>query len=127
MNRKLTVHSEAEAEILQALTWYGERSRVAARAFVQELTSMVTLATRSPESWPRSYGNTRQIVFPRFLKLLITDLDMHEALGEINVAIDCLYDHSDFRSISREMFGTAIAGKLTTDKEAVLRHLGIKI
>ena len=62
MNRKLTVHSEAETEILQALTWYEERSRVAARAFVQELTSMVMLATRSPENWARSYGNTRQIV-----------------------------------------------------------------
>jgi len=66
MNRRLNVHSEAETEILQALTWYGERSRVAARAFVQELTNMVTLATRSPESWPQTYGNTRQIVFPRF-------------------------------------------------------------
>src|SRR5215204_176770 len=61
------------------------------------------------------------------LKLSITDLDMHEALGEINVAIDCLYEHSDFRSISREMFGTAIAGKLTTDKETLLRQLGLRI
>jgi hypothetical protein len=61
------------------------------------------------------------------LKLYITDLDMHEALGEINVALDCLYDHSDFRSISRELFGTAIEGKLTTDKEALLRQLGVRI
>ena len=73
MNRKLTVHSEAETEILQALTWYEERSRVAARAFVQELTSMVILATRSPESWARSYGNTRQIVFPRFPSILSSE------------------------------------------------------
>ena len=61
------------------------------------------------------------------LKRYIIDLDMHEALGEINVAIDCLYEHSDFRSISREMFGTAIEGKLTTDKESILRQLGLKI
>jgi hypothetical protein len=61
------------------------------------------------------------------LKQSIRDLDMHEALQEIELAIDCLYEYSDFRSISREMFGTAIAGKLTTDKETVLRHLGIKI
>ena len=52
---------------------------------------------------------------------------MHEALAEIQVAIDCLYEHSDFRSVSRELFETAIAVKLTTDKEAVLRHLGIRI
>ena len=61
------------------------------------------------------------------LKQCIRDLDMHEALQEIEVAIDCLYEHSDFRSISREMFGTAIAGKLTTDKETLLRQLGLRI
>jgi hypothetical protein len=61
------------------------------------------------------------------LKRLIRDLDMHEALREIDTAIDCLYEHSDFRSISRELFETAIAGKLTTDREAVLRHLGMRI
>src|SRR5215218_3347201 len=61
------------------------------------------------------------------LKQLIRDLDMHEALQEIEVALDCLYEHSDFRSISREMFGTAIAGKLTTDKETLLRQLGLRI
>jgi toxin ParE1/3/4 len=66
MIRDLIVHVEAEAEILQALTWYAERSRVAARAFVQELNSTVALASRSPESWPRSSANTRYIVFPRF-------------------------------------------------------------
>ena len=54
------------------------------------------------------------------LKLSIRDLDMHEALAEIGVAIDCLYEHSDFRSISRELFGIAIEGKLTTDREALL-------
>lgn len=66
MNRDIIVHIEAEAEILQALAWYAERSAVAARAFVQELSRMVVLAARAPETWPRSYGNTRHIVFPRF-------------------------------------------------------------
>ena len=61
------------------------------------------------------------------LKQCIRDLDMHEALEEIELALDCLYEHSDFRRISREMFGTAIAGKLTTDKETLLRQLGLRI
>jgi hypothetical protein len=61
------------------------------------------------------------------LKQLIRELDMHEALQEIEVALDCLYEHSDFRSISRELFGTAIQGKLTTDKETLLRQLGLRI
>ena len=66
MNREVILHSEAETEILQALEWYAERSAIAARAFVQELSSMVVLAARSPESWPKSAANTRRIVFPRY-------------------------------------------------------------
>jgi hypothetical protein len=61
------------------------------------------------------------------LKQSITDLKMLEAIEEIGVAIDCLYEHSDFRSISRALFGTAIAGKLSTDRERLLRQLGIEI
>jgi len=66
MIRGVILHTEAEEEIFQALAWYAERSAVAARAFVQELSSMVRLAVQSPESWPRGYGKTRHIVFPRF-------------------------------------------------------------
>ena len=66
MNHKIIFHTEAETEIFEALEWYAERSLLAARAFVQELTSMVVLADRSPETWPRGFGNTRRIVFPHF-------------------------------------------------------------
>ena len=60
------------------------------------------------------------------LKRLIDGLMKHQALAAIDRAIDHLYEHSDFRSVSREMFLTAIEGKLTTDKEEALRHLGVK-
>ena len=66
MNHTVVLHAEAEAEILEALEWYAERSLLAARAFVQEVTSMVVLAVRFPETWPRAVGNTRHIVFPHF-------------------------------------------------------------
>lgn len=66
MNRQIIVHSEAEIEILGALAWYQERSRLAARAFVQELTHVVRLAAQSPRTWPIRVGNTRRVVFPRF-------------------------------------------------------------
>ena len=87
------------------------------------------------ESWQIAFepyeGNPQAALSLGFLltelKRSIRDLDMHETLREIDAAIDCLYEHSDFRSVTRELFETAIAGKLTTDKEAVLRHLGIKI
>ena len=66
MNRQIILHSEAEAEILGALAWYQERSLLAARAFVQELTHVVRLAAQSPGTWPIDVGDTRRVVFPRF-------------------------------------------------------------
>jgi hypothetical protein len=59
------------------------------------------------------------------LKRRINDLDIHDALEGIDVAIDCLYDHSDFHSVGRGLFESAIEGKLTPDKEALLRQLGV--
>ena len=66
MTREVILHIEAEAEVLQALEWYAQRSAIAARAFVQELNRVLSLAVGSPETWPKSFGNTRRIVFPRF-------------------------------------------------------------
>ena len=43
MTREIVLHSEAEAEVIQALEWYAERSPVAARAFVQELNHVISL------------------------------------------------------------------------------------
>ena len=61
------------------------------------------------------------------LKQDIEGLRMHEALASLDRAIDCLFEHSEFRSVGREMFLTAIKGELTTDKEEMLRQLGIRI
>ena len=61
------------------------------------------------------------------LKQRINDLNMHDALEAINVAIDCLYSHSHFHGVGRELFESAIEGKLTSDKESLLRQLGVEI
>ena len=66
MIHTIVVHSDAETEILEALAWYAERSDLAARAFVQEMMSMVVMVDRSPQTWPKSFGNTRRIVFLHF-------------------------------------------------------------
>ena len=66
MTREIIFHIDAEADALQALEWYAERSAVAARAFVHELNHVINLAVRSPETWPKAFGDTRRIVFPRF-------------------------------------------------------------
>ena len=61
------------------------------------------------------------------LKQEIQGLRMQEAIEAIDHAVDCLYEHSEFRTVGREMFLTAIKGELTTDKEQMLRQLGIRI
>jgi hypothetical protein len=61
------------------------------------------------------------------LKQRINDLNLHDALDAIDVAIDCLYSHSDFHGVGRGLFESAIEGKLTADKESLLRQLGVKI
>ena len=61
------------------------------------------------------------------LKRLVGDLKKRQAIDAIDRAIDCLYEHSDFRSAARELFLNAIEGKLTTDTEDLIQHLGIKI
>ena len=60
------------------------------------------------------------------LKRLVDGLKKHEAVSAIDRAIDCLFEHSDFRSAGRELFLNAIEGKLSTDKEELIRHLGIR-
>ena len=66
MTREVIFHSEAETEILEALDWYAERSALAARAFVHELNGVILRAARSPQTWPRAFGDARSIVFPHF-------------------------------------------------------------
>jgi hypothetical protein len=61
------------------------------------------------------------------MKRLIDGLEKREAIAALDRAIDCLYEHSDFRSVSRDLFLTAIQGKLTPDTEELIRHLGIRI
>ena len=61
------------------------------------------------------------------LKQLILDLQMPDALTGLDVAINCLFEHSDFRSVGRELFQVAVEGRLTIEQEDLLRQLGVRI
>ena len=61
------------------------------------------------------------------LKRRIQKLEMQDAIEAIEEAINCLYDHSDFHSIGRGLFESAIEGKLAADKESLLRQLGVEV
>ncbi|HEU4712022.1 MAG TPA: hypothetical protein VFS76_10680 [Pyrinomonadaceae bacterium] len=61
------------------------------------------------------------------LKRCINGSTKRNALHAIDDALDRLYEHSDFRDVSHELFLSAAAGELTTDTEGLLRQLGIKV
>ena len=94
--------------------------------------------TESPylddEDWRIAFesfeGNPRAALTLGFhlaeLKRLVSELKKFEACEALDRAIDCLFEHSDFRSVGRELFLAAIEGQLTTDKEELIRHLGIR-
>lgn len=61
------------------------------------------------------------------LKRRVKALDLRGVTEAIDLAIDRLYEHSDFRTVSRELFVTALEGNLTPDTEHMLRELGLEI
>ena len=48
------------------------------------------------------------------------------ATGAINRAVEELYEHSDFRSVSLELFRATVQGRLPVDVEHVINALGIR-
>ncbi len=66
MIRAIDFHPKALQEAEAARDWYAERSPVASRAFVIELTHAVEQVAESPEMWPQYDLDTRRYVFPRF-------------------------------------------------------------
>ena len=48
------------------------------------------------------------------------------ATGAINRAVEELYEHSDFRAVSLELFRATVQGRLPVDVEHVINALGIR-
>lgn len=49
-----------------------------------------------------------------------------EALAAIDRAVDSLYEHSEFRNVSHQLFRAVIEGKITIEQEKLLNELGVK-
>ena len=43
----------------------------------------------------------------------------------LDLAVDALYEHTNFRQVSHKLFRAAVAGQLSIDQEALLRELGV--
>ena len=52
--------------------------------------------------------------------------DASKATAAINRAVDELYEHSQFRSVSLELFRVTVQGRLPVDVESVINALGIR-
>ena len=59
-------HPEAEAEYLEALRWYRERSPVTAVRFEAEFSRSVDKIQQAPERWPRYLGDSRRFLLHQF-------------------------------------------------------------
>jgi hypothetical protein len=68
------------------------------------------------------------LVLAQRLSVLQTQLqgDAVRATAAINLAVDALYEHSEFRSVSLELFRVAIQGRLSLELENLIRQLGIR-
>ena len=53
--------------------------------------------------------------------------DIGEAVAALDRAVDALYRHSDFRSVSHELYRAAVEGRITTEQEDAIRQLGIRM
>jgi hypothetical protein len=52
--------------------------------------------------------------------------DAGTATAAINRAVDALYEHSEFRSVSFELFRATVQGRLPVDTENLIHQLGIR-
>ncbi len=66
MRGRLRYHPRAADEVDEALRWYADRSRIAARAFLGELEVTAERVLEAPERHPRYRADTRRLLFPRY-------------------------------------------------------------
>jgi len=52
--------------------------------------------------------------------------DAGKTTAAINRAVDELYEHSQFRSVSFELFRATVQGRLAVDAESIINALGIR-
>ncbi len=64
--RRVDFHPDAVVEAQAAKAWYGDRSAIAADAFVAELDHAVAQITEAPNRWPRYIAGTRRYLLHRF-------------------------------------------------------------
>jgi len=70
-SRAIELHPDAIAEARHAREWYGERSPIAARAFMAELDVAIDCICESPDRWATYLHGTRRYLMKRFPYLVV--------------------------------------------------------
>jgi len=85
------------------------------------------------EDWRIAFGPYAQfpilaLVLAQHLTALqdLAQSDAARATAAINRAVDSLYEHSDFRSVSLELFRASVQGRMSADIENLINQLGIR-
>ncbi|HJP95278.1 MAG TPA: hypothetical protein VJ875_25225 [Pyrinomonadaceae bacterium] len=86
------------------------------------------------EDWQIVFGPYAQ--FPMLALVLAQHLSALQDLAQsntakataaINRAVEELYEHSEFRSVSLELFRATVQGRLSVEVENLINQLGIRI
>lgn len=65
-SKPLRLHPEAEDEYLASLSWYRDRSPIAATNFESAIVAAVERIRKAPQRWPIYFGNFRKYVLRQF-------------------------------------------------------------
>jgi hypothetical protein len=65
-SKPLRFHPEAEEEYLASLSWYGERSPIAATKFESVVEDALKTIGKAPQRWPIYFDNFRKYVLRQF-------------------------------------------------------------
>jgi plasmid stabilization system protein ParE len=79
--RQIDVHPDAVAEARAAAQWYGERSALAAEAFLAELDRAVERISENLERYPHYVQGTRRYLLQRFPFYLV----YREVTGKLEI------------------------------------------
>ena len=74
MSRRISLRPEAEAEIVEATTWYEERGLGLGTAYLDELARVLRVIGASPDHYPVVEGSIRKAVFRRFPYIVLIGL-----------------------------------------------------
>lgn len=90
-------------------------------------------AQLDPEDWQIAFEPYTQfpllaLVLAQHLAALqdLAQSDPEKAIAAINRAVNELYEHSQFRSVSLELFRATVQGRLPVGVESVINALGIR-